>query len=121
MDPVLCRACGSRFPVKGISESDSQHLLRRYYYQEFGDELAILLKVQAFYRRHPEAEGRIKTKLTRLLESKDPQITERLFGGVPFDEIDLPPDPVPAAWLDSAEGQEVVDYLCHHQCDLGRR
>src|SRR5262245_16660912 len=99
MGPVVCSSCGARFPVSSLTEDDRSALTDQHYYEEFADELRMLLKVQAYYRRHPEAEGRIKGKIARLLESDDPGVRDRLSAGVPFDHIELPPEQLPAAWV----------------------
>jgi hypothetical protein len=103
MDPVLCGSCGARFPVKDLTEDDYRLLREQYYYHKFAEELKMLLKVQEYYRRHPEAEGQTKTYIDRLLESDDPEVIEKLCTGVPFDQIELPPEQPPVASADMSE------------------
>jgi hypothetical protein len=121
MDPVDCDSCGARFPVSGLTEDDCQALDDQHYYEGFAEELRILRKVQEYYRRHPDSEGRIKANLARLLESDDPELMQRLWAGVPFDEIELPPPYLPAAWAGGEEDREVVEYLRHNDFLLGPR
>jgi hypothetical protein len=121
MDPVSCGSCGARFPVDGLTEEDRQSLHDQHYYREFAEELRMLLKVQGFFRRHPQAEGRIKSPLALLLESEDPEVKDPLWAGVPFDQIELPPEELPEAWTDGEEDREVVEYLRRHDFVLGPR
>src|SRR5262245_39716504 len=100
MDPVVCSSCGARFPVNGLTEEDYRALQDQHYFQEFAEELRMLRRVQEYYRRHPEAEGRIKSDFKRLLESDDPEVKERLRACVPFDQIELPPDILPEGFVD---------------------
>jgi hypothetical protein len=121
MDPVVCGSCGARVPVSGLTEADYHALHDQYYYRGFAEELRMLLKVQEYYRGHSEAEGRIKPHFARLLESDDPEVMERLCAGVPFDQIDPPPEQLPVASANAGEGPEVVEYLRHHDFALGPR
>jgi hypothetical protein len=121
MDPIVCSSCGARFPVNGLAEDDSRALEDLHHSREFAEELRMLLKVKEFYRRHKEAEGRIRPHFMRVLESKDPGVRERLCAGVPFDQIDLPPESLPVAWVEREEDREVVEYLQDHEFALGRR
>lgn len=121
MDPVICSSCGARFPVDSLSEADYNSLRDQHYYQIFDEELKQLLKVQEYYRRHPAAEGCIKTDVARLLESDDPSIKDRLWAGVPFDQIDLPPENLPPGLEDGREDAEIANYLRHHDFSLGPR
>lgn len=101
MDPVVCDSCGSRFSVKDLTEDDYGALDDQHYYQEFVEELRVLQKVKQFYRRHPEAEGRIRPHFQRLLESDDPEVIDT----VAFAEDEA----------------EVVEYLRHNGFSLGPR
>ncbi len=83
--------------------------------------MAGLRKVQEYYRRHPDAQGRFKSDLARLLESDDPEVTERLCAGVPFSEMQLPPDQQLVASADVGEDAEVLEYLRHNDFALGPR
>jgi hypothetical protein len=121
MDPVVCDACGTRFPVTALTE-DNRHVLEdQHAFQESVKELQMLLKVQEFYRRYPEAEGRIQPYFVRLLESDDPEVSESLKAGVPFDQIELLSDQLPAAWMNREEDREVVEFLRHNDFTLGPR
>jgi hypothetical protein len=121
MGPVVCGSCGARFPVSGLTEGAYRALHDEHYYQEFAEELRMLVKVQEYYHRHPQAEGRIKSPLARVLESDDPGVIDRLCAGVPFGQIDLPPEQLPPDWQDVGEDREVVEYLRHHDFALGPR
>ena len=121
MDPILCNSCGARFPRTQFTDDECEALKDRRYGEGFSEELQMLEKVQAYYRRHPEAEGTIKPDVERMLESDDPGVREQLFVGVPFHEIALPAADLPAALTESAEDAEVVEYLRHHSFELGPR
>src|SRR5262249_7413490 len=109
------------FPVSGLTEDDCRALHGQHYYQRFAEELRMLRKVQEYYRRQPDSEGRIKPHFARLLESDDSEVKERLCAGVPFDEIELPPEPLPAASAGGEEDREFVDYLRHNHFSLSPR
>jgi hypothetical protein len=69
-------------------------------------------------------EDRVKPDCIRALESDDPDIHDALCSGVPLDELQLPPDPLPAvrsssAW--TAEDLEVIRYLKVHHFSLQPR
>jgi hypothetical protein len=121
MDPVACDSCGGRFPVSNLTEDDCHALSDQHSYQGFAEELRMLLKVKGYYRRHPDAEGRIKPHFARLLASDDPEVKDRLYAGVPFDQIELPPEELPAAMVSGEEDREVVEYLQHNDFSLGPR
>jgi hypothetical protein len=121
MDPVVCDSCGARFPVNVLTENNCRALHDQHYYQGFAEELRMLRKVQEYYRRHPDAKGRIKPHFGRLLESEDPGVMERLCAGVPFDQIELPPEQLPAVSVSGEEDREVVEYLRHNDFSLGPR
>lgn len=120
MDPVVCGSCGARFAVSGLAEDDRRALHDEHASQGCAEELRMLRKVQECYRRHPDAEGRIKPHFARLLESDDPEVKERLGAGVPFGRIERPPEQLPAA-VGGEEDWEVVEYLRHHSFSLGPR
>jgi hypothetical protein len=121
MNPVVCDSCGARFPVSVLTEDDCRTLHDQHYYQGFAEELRMLRKVQEYYRRHPDAEGRIKPHFARLLESDNPEAIERLCAGIPFDQIELPPEQLPVASVGGEEDREVVEYLLHNDFSLGPR
>src|ERR1051325_11564149 len=121
MDPVVCGSCGATFPVSILTEEHYRVLKDQHYLEEFADELRMLMKVQEYYCRHPEAEGRIKSDFSRLLESDDPEVQQRLCDGVPFDQIELPPDTLPEGFVDGEADLEVVKYLRQGEFTLGPR
>jgi hypothetical protein len=121
MNPVACDSCEARFPVNALTEADHRAIYDQHYYQEFTEELRMLQNVQKYYRRHPEAERRIKPHFARVLESDDPKVKEALWSGIPFDEIGLPPEQFPPEWEDEKADSEVVEYLRYHEFELGRR
>jgi hypothetical protein len=49
-----------------------------------------------------------------LLESDDPEVREKLFACVPFDQIELPPEPSPLRGTITEEDAEVLEYLRFH-------
>lgn len=119
MDPVVCSSCGARFPVSGLTEGVRHALQNQHFHQGFVEELRMLRKVQDFYRRNPDAEGRIKPHFERLLESNDPEVMDRLWAGVPFDQIEPPLEHLPG--VDGEADREVVEYLRHNTFSLGPR
>lgn len=121
MDPVVCEACGARIRADALTENERRAIYNQRCRQRLADELRMLLKVKAYYRRHPGAEGRIKPHHTRVLSSVDPAVRDLLHDGVPFDQIKLPQESLPAAWVADSEDEEVVDYLSHNDFALGPR
>ncbi len=121
MDPIVCKSCGARFPIKSLSEDDWRQLDDQHDYEEMAEELKMLRNVQAFYHRHPEAEGNIRPDLNRLLESDDPEVREQLCEGTPFDQIALRPPELPGNWVASDEDRQVVQYLRTCSFSLGPR
>jgi hypothetical protein len=119
MSPIVCRACGTRFPAKRFSQENWQSLTELHYFDEAVAELAMLRKVEAFYARHPYAEGKINPHFIDVLDSDDPAVQEQMAEGVPFDEIELPQQTVVVPRM--AEDAEVIDYLRHHHFDLSKR
>jgi hypothetical protein len=81
----------------------------------------MLHRVQDFHQRHPKAEAAIKSELDRLLGSQDAHVREQLFAGVPFSEIALPPEELPAAFTETEDDAAVVEYLRHNSFSLGPR
>jgi hypothetical protein len=121
MDPVVCDSCGASIAFKDLTEDDRRALEDQHRYQNLASELQMLLKVQDYYKRHPNAETQIKPHFLRVLESNNPAVKGRLCAGVPFSEIDLPPEELPIGSLDTSEDAEVVEYLQHHHFALGPR
>jgi DNA-directed RNA polymerase subunit RPC12/RpoP len=114
-DPILCGSCGKRIPTFSLTEDEYNSLSDQHYYEGFVEELRMLHKVRAYYRRHPEAEGTIKPHFARALESDDPHVIDQLVAGVPFDEIKLPDKEAPCL---TDEDAEVVEYLRHNEFAL---
>ena len=121
VDPVFCVSCDARVAVEQISEDEYQTLIDGYDWQKFSEQLRILQRVSDFYGRYPKAEGRIKPHFSRLLDSDDPAVVEQLCSGVPFDQIELPPDLLPMPTESFTADAEVIDYLRHHSFSLGPR
>jgi hypothetical protein len=121
MDPVVCDSCNARFSVNDLTQDDGRALEDQHYYQHFAEELRMLLKVQDFYRRHPNAEGLIKSHIARLLESSDPAVVERLCDGIPFGEIEIPLDELSIGSDVTGEDSEVVKHLRHNDFALAPR
>jgi len=121
MDPIVCKSCGARFPIKSLSEDDCRQLDDQHDYEEMAEELKMLRNVQAFYHRHPEAEGNIRPDLNRILESDDPEVREQLCEGTPFDQIVLRSPELPGNWVASDEDRQVVQYLRTCSFSLGPR
>jgi|GEM_PF-3159613 len=119
MSPIICRACGTRFPAKQFSQAECQSLKELHYFDEAVAEFAMLRKVEAFFARHPYAEGKINPHFIDVLDSEDPEVQEQMCSGVPFDEIELPEKVVVVPRM--AEDAEVIDYLQHHHFDLQAR
>lgn len=71
----------------------------------------MLLKVKDFYRRHPEAVGKIKSDLESLLESNDSSVVEKMCDGVHFDEIEIPIASTGLSPESEARETEVIQYL----------
>ena len=119
MGATACDSCGARFPVEALTKDDRDALHDQHRQKEFAEELRMLRKVQEFYYRRPDAEGRIKPHHARVMESKDRKVQDRLLAGVPFDEIELPPE----SFLEGVcgEDREVVEYLLRHSFSLRPR
>lgn len=121
VDPVVCVSCDARIAIEQISEDEYQALIDVYYWQKFGEELRMLLRVGDFYKRHPNAEGKIKPHFASLFDSDDPEVIEQLCSGKPFDQIGLPPEPLPSPTESLVTDGEVIEYLRHHAFSLGPR
>ena len=119
--PALCDVCGTRTPFADIPQDRYRLLLDDYYLHYFSAELRELEKVADFYRRNPSAKGRILTHADRVMESNDPKVMEQVADGVPFDEIELPPEPDLQLESPAPNDAEVIEYLKHNAFDLERR
>jgi hypothetical protein len=118
MDPVLCDSCGIRFPADQLGDDAVEALRSQHRHEELAKELRMLQRVQDFYRRHPDMEGRIKPHVDRILESDEPCVMDQVASGVPFGEIALPSPSLPDF---SPEDRETVEYLQQHGFVLGPR
>jgi Zn ribbon nucleic-acid-binding protein len=123
-ETVACPSCGAVHRVRDFSDNEIQILEDHHTYEASKEELGWLRRVEAFYRRHPDMEGRIKPHFLSILQSDDPDVREAMFAGTPFDEITLPPGAEPQldpsmAW--SAEDLEVIEYLERHAFSLEAR
>jgi len=121
VDPVVCDSCGARFSLQELTEEQFGALQDQHYYKRFVEELRMLEKVKRFYQRHPEAEGRIRSHLSDVLESQDPEVIKKVLSETPFDQIDVPAQPLPLLSPMDDEDAEVVDYLKHNDFALGPR
>ncbi|HZU38906.1 MAG TPA: hypothetical protein VFA18_23465, partial [Gemmataceae bacterium] len=94
-----------------MTKGDHDALYNQHYYEVFSEELRMLLKVQQYFRRHPDAKGCITPHFARVLASDEWEVREQLLAGVPFDEIELPPEQLPSTWRHTREDAEVLEYL----------
>lgn len=116
---ICCPSCQTEYPIRTFSDEKIQILENRHYYREACEEMNWLERVAEFYRRYPDAEGRIKPHFLWLLDSGDPKVREELNAGVPFNEIELPPGAAPLPvhdWTD--EDLKVIEYLQHNDFSL---
>jgi hypothetical protein len=111
--------------MRSLPDEDKELLEERHRYREKVKNLAMLRRVEDFYKRYPDMEGKIKPDFAMVLESRhDPKVEEQLFARVPFDEIELPKPaerPVEEAREWSREDREVIEYLRNHYFPLGPR
>ncbi len=120
MAPVLCDSCGARFSADSLSEDDYRALQDQHSYREFNEELRMLLNVRAFYRRFPEAEGRIRPHVVSPPESDDLRGTSPCCHEFQSYQLELQPEHIPGAWS-TEQHREVVNYLQRHAFSLGPR
>jgi hypothetical protein len=121
LDSVICDSCGARLPVERLSVEAYRALEDQLYLREFIEEERMLELVSDFYRRYPEMKGRIKPDFSRIMDSADPDVIELLGSGVPFEQIELPPDPI-AMSLEAVEAEsEVIEYLRRNEFALEPR
>jgi hypothetical protein len=123
-ETVSCRSCGAVNRVRDFSDNAIQLLEDRHNFDGFSEEMSWLRRVEDFYRRHPELEGKIKPHVFEVLESRDPEVREAMIAGAPFDEIELPANAALSLhrsrdW--SPEDEEVAQYLKHHHFSLEAR
>jgi hypothetical protein len=122
---ATCGECGESYRVKDLSKDEITILEDQHAFREACEEIAWLWRVAAFYRRHPDQEERIKPHFLRVIEANDDERVKRaLMDGVPFNEIELPPDDA-LSHLDSrswsAEDHKVIEYLQHYHFSLPQR
>ncbi len=109
--PAVCDACGFSLPFEQIPKPLYAHLLEAQYHRRFAAEVLILQKVAAFYQRNPALEDQIKPQVLSTLHSKDPRVQAQLSAGIPFNEIQLPPEPEPRIGQSHLEDADVIAYL----------
>lgn len=119
--PAVCGSCGHQVPFERIAEQEYLVLLDAYYHVQFTEELRMLNKVAAFYRRNPSLEGAIQPHAMRVLHSRDPEVRKKLFENVPLAQIALPSPHEPKVETGHPDDQEVIAYLRHHSFRLDRR
>ncbi|HEX5446786.1 MAG TPA: hypothetical protein VFW87_23410 [Pirellulales bacterium] len=107
-ESVTCPACNLRFRVKEFGERDIKLLEDHYYYRQFRVELSWLLRVAAFYDRHPERRRRLKRAGTPPPNASDDGTHQPVLA-----RADAP------EW--SAEDLEVMAYLRHNLFSLEHR
>jgi Zn ribbon nucleic-acid-binding protein len=123
-ETVRCPACQAIHRVKDFPDDVIQVLEARHEFDASNEELGWLRRVEEFYQRHPDLEGKIKPHLLEVLESRDPEVMEAMFAGAPFDEIELPSSVT--AQIDASQDwstgdREVIEYLRHHHFSLPGR
>jgi Zn ribbon nucleic-acid-binding protein len=123
-ETVRCPACQTEHRVRDLPDDMIQVLEDHHNFAAFKVELVWLQRVEEFYERHPEHEGKIKPHFLEVLASRDPEVLEAMFAGEPFSEIKLPSDT--AAQFDashkwSTDDREVIEYLRHHHFSLPDR
>jgi hypothetical protein len=67
--PIRCSSCGATFPPARFTPEQLQTLDVWGWYHPVEGKRSLLGRVHAMYRRHPEARGRIQTKLQGLFFS----------------------------------------------------
>jgi len=123
-ETVRCPSCKAEHRVRDFSDEEINILEDRHTFDDFIEELSWLRRVEAFYKRNPDLEGKIKPHFVMVLESRDPEVRNAMFEGLPFAEIELPSGQ--EVYLDgsrvlSKEDQEVVDYLRRDHFSLPER
>jgi hypothetical protein len=112
MFPLVCDACGDRFPVKSFTADQYAALEFRQKYEEAAGDLRMLRKVKSFYERYPEAEGKIRSHSARVMESDDPEVIEKAFTlFMPVNQIELPPEHFPPEWSALKDDAEAMEFL----------
>jgi hypothetical protein len=85
---------------------------------EWFDELQMLQRVQAFFERHPSADGCVRPYLTRLLDSPDPEVQRKLRDGAAFSAIALPLERLPLTAQEQHDEREVIEYIHRNEYAL---
>jgi hypothetical protein len=121
--PIACTECCHRFDPAEFTPEQLEVIEYWGEYAPFLKEHSLLARTARMYNRHPDARGQVRTKLDTILHSDDPDIRQKLFAGVPFNEID-PPRPAEyegrlRQWADGDE--ELVQFLETHSFNLDRR
>ena len=80
----------------------------------------MLRKVEAFYGRHPYAEGKINPHSIDVMHSKDPAVRKQRRAGVPLNQIELPEHPLVVVPR-TAEDVEAITYLKNYHFNLQAR
>ena len=119
--PAGCEQCAIRTPFDLIPPEQYRLLLDDYYVRSFEDELRMLEKVADFRRRNPEAFGKVMPHFKRVEASRDPHVLRLLADGVPYAQIELPPEPPLQLESPGPDDAEVIDYLKHNSFDLDGR
>lgn len=117
--PILCSSCGATFPPERFTPEQLQTLDTWGWYHPIEHERSLSARVQAMYRRHPQARGRVRTKFRATFLT--PGVVRDLNA-----TIGQVPDPRPASYqqnLDAwTEGdRELREFLETHTCDHDRR
>ena len=106
---ILCEGCSTTYPIARFSESERERFEEAWLVNELMIEHSWLVRVEAFYKCHPDSRGRFKPQVLRMLESDDPEIQRQLMEGLSFNEIPFPVEEKPSDW--TAEDREVADFL----------
>ncbi|MBV9470337.1 MAG: hypothetical protein JO316_24190 [Abitibacteriaceae bacterium] len=110
-EAVVCNSCAATFPSTVFSQEEYTLLQDYLTYTEFNAELPMLLKVKSLYERHPELIIQLQSDLEKLLESTDPEIQDKIYSGIPFDEIEVPVDKLTLPEGLSKDDEEAIEYL----------
>ena len=116
--PARCDSCGRLVPFGQLPDAEYLGLLMGSYVRGAADELDMLERVDEFYERNPHLIGRIVPHDDRVEASDDPEVIRQWTSGVPYDEIDLPPEPEPRIESPRPGDAEVIEYLRQDSFDL---
>ena len=88
--PITCDSCKSVLRVDALSDREYRLLQDRHYYDNFKDELTMLLRVQNLYRRHPEIESiAADTFLARLFGEAEPTYETALLAELADSDFEI--------------------------------